>query len=324
MTNSAHDMRASEIVNKVGRLGWAVRELAQHGRPRAVLSFPGGLGDSLMLSTLAREFKRRDAGKVWVMTGAPELFGGNKDVDRVLPLESERHIYFARRFQCPHIVPSYAPDILGRGWDTPPKRHILAEMCAQAGLQGPVDLRPYLWLDTEELRQGKRSDRQITFQVTGRSARYFMWTKEWYPERFQQVVEGLKGHFDIVQLGHITDPKLDGALDLRGKTTIRESAAILANSLLFVGLVGFLMHLARAVDCPSVIIYGGRELPSQSGYVCNENLVGTTACSPCWRYADCPGQRACMDQIQVGQVVAAIHRRLADSTRPLAIQEMVL
>ena len=53
-------------------------------------------------------------------------------------------------------------------------------------------------------------------------------------------------------------PPLKGALDLRGKTGLREAAAILSNSLVFIGQVGFLMHLARAVDCRSVIVYGGQ------------------------------------------------------------------
>jgi hypothetical protein len=39
---------------------------------------------------------------------------------------------------------------------------------------------------------------------------------------------------------------------------------MMVNSVLFVGLVGFLMHLARAVDCRATFICGGRELPSLS------------------------------------------------------------
>jgi len=32
------------------------------------------------------------------------------------------------------------------------------------------------------------------------------------------------------------------------------------------------MHLARAVDCRAVIVYGGRERPEISGYICNKIL----------------------------------------------------
>ena len=56
------------------------------------------------------------------------------------------------------------------------------------------------------------------------------------------------------------------------------------------------MHLARAVDCRSVIIYGGREHPSQSGYSANENLYWSGACAPCWLRNDCNYGRICMQR----------------------------
>jgi ADP-heptose:LPS heptosyltransferase len=197
-------------------------------------------------------------------------------------------------------------------------------MCEQAGIRGSVRLRPYLELSDAEKQNGRRVKRQVVIQSSGRSAQFFYRTKEWYPERFQEVVSRLKHEVDFVQLGSISDPPLEGVLDLRGKTSIRESAAILANSILFVGLVGFLMHLARAVECRSVVVYGGRELPEQTGYVCNTNIVGRADCSPCWRYDDCPGGRDCMKQITVDQVVEAVYHRIAEPHLGLAVQEWTL
>jgi len=135
-----------------------------------------------------------------------------------------------------------------------------------------------------------------------------MLNKEWLPERFQKVVKALCRDFEFVQLGAVTDPPLEGAVDMRGKTTIREAAAILASCRLFVGLVGLVMHLARAVDCRSVIVYGGRELPSQTGYPCNENLSTQPPCSPCWRWNSCDFDRRCLSAITSDDVVDAIYR----------------
>jgi ADP-heptose:LPS heptosyltransferase len=114
--------------------------------------------------------------------------------------------------------------------------------------------------------------RQVVIQSSGLIARYPIRNKNWYAEGYQGVVSALRDRYDFVQVGSAGDPLLDGALDLRGKTSLRETAAVLAGSLAFVGQVGFLMHLARAVDCRSVIVYGGRETPAQSGTPCNENL----------------------------------------------------
>ena len=115
----------------------------------------------------------------------------------------------------------------------------------------------------------------------------------------------------MIQLGSHGDPKLEGAMDLRGKTTLRQSAAILANSFVFVGLAGFLMHLARAVDCRSVIIYGGREKPSQTGYVANKNLYSQVRCAPCWLRNPCDFDRKCMDMITSQQVIAATAEQIS-------------
>jgi ADP-heptose:LPS heptosyltransferase len=144
--------------------------------------------------------------------------------------------------------------------------------------------------------------------------------KEWYPERFQEVVDQLLGEVSFVQLGSKSDPPIKGALDLRGKTSFRESAAILAASRVFIGIEGFPMHLARAVDCRSVIIYGGREDPQILGYACNENLVGAMPCAPCWQRNRCDYDRECMRMIDAEQVVAAVQKQLARYGSPIERQ----
>ena len=45
-------------------------------------------------------------------------------------------------------------------------------------------------------------------------------------ERFQEVCSALSAHHTVVQIGSRKDPRLEGARDLRGQTTLRESAAI--------------------------------------------------------------------------------------------------
>jgi ADP-heptose:LPS heptosyltransferase len=121
-----------------------------------------------------------------------------------------------------------------------------------------------------------------------------------------------------------SDPPLKGALDLRGKTSLREAAAILSNSQLFVGLVGFLMHLARAVNCRSVVVYGGRETPDKTGYIANKNLVGVTPCSPCWEENKCDYDRECMKMISVETVVEAVMEQINHHGNPLETEVVSL
>ena len=47
------------------------------------LHYLGGIGDHLMLSTVARELKRRGGRFVFIISEYPDLFPGNRDFDGV-------------------------------------------------------------------------------------------------------------------------------------------------------------------------------------------------------------------------------------------------
>jgi ADP-heptose:LPS heptosyltransferase len=189
-----------------------------------------------------------------------------------------------------------------------------------------VSLRPYLSLSGRERAAGRLTSRQIVVHSSGMSGEAAMRNKEWFADRFQGVVDALRDTFNFVQLGAASDPPLDGCIDLRGRTTLRESAAIVSQSVLFLGQVGFPMHLARAVDRPAVIVYGGREMPWQSGYPCNTNLSTPLPCAPCWRWNACdnPIERECMRRIGVDEVVAAVRARAARADEPLEVDVAVI
>ena len=144
-----------------------------------------------------------------------------------------------------------------------------------------------------------------------------MRNKDWFPERMQHVVALLESKFDFVQIGSRQDPPLAGARDMRGCNSVPETAQLLSQSRLFVGQVGFLMHLARAVNCRSVIIYGGREIPALTGYGANINLTTQIPCSPCWLRNRCDFDLECMRRITAEDVAAAIQRASDSYGQPL-------
>lgn len=61
----------------------------------------------------------------------------------------------------------------------------------------------------------------------------------------------------VIQLGTKYDERINGAIDLRGKTTIKEVASILSRASIVVTIEGGLMHLAHAVGQPKVIVLFG-------------------------------------------------------------------
>jgi ADP-heptose:LPS heptosyltransferase len=138
----------------------------------------------------------------------------------------------------------------------------------------------------------------------------------------RQVAETLAEGARVVQLGAASDPLLPKVIDRRGEHSFRKVASILANASLFVGMEGFLTHLARAVGCRSVVVYGGYTKPDETGYPCNENLAVDLPCSPCWEPSGCHFQRKCLDAVSVQDVLAAVERALCkrqDSLETLTV-----
>ena len=291
---------------------WAAEAVRKYGRLRNLFSYGGGIGDEVLITAVFRERAKRGLPPVTMLTAYPELFQNNPDVERTLPKDA-RFIKLARLNRVPIRNPVYTYEAIHEV-DThiAPPYPIIARMCKVSDLHGTVDLRPYIHLTDDERRAGRvapRPERQVTIVSAGLTAKYPMRNKQWYPERFQAVVDALKHDFDFVQVGHAADPLLDGVRDLRGKTSLRQTAAVLSQSRLQIGHVGMTMHMARAVDCRSVIVYGGREHPYQTGYVANENLYTPLPCSPCWKMNACDFGRECMDRITPDMVIGAVLRQ---------------
>ena len=314
-------LRLSVLWQSRKNAAWFVGAGLRHGCPERILHFGIAPGDDLLCTIVARELARRGEKKIWMMSKNAELFQNNTDVEKVVPVDYRFRDYaWVRGKKWQQL--EYARMDLKRDMSVPPARHILAELCGRAEISGRVALRPYFFLTDAERASAGWAKGMIAIQSSGLGGQMMMRNKQWFPDRFQEVVGALKNDFKFVQLGSVHDPLLMNVEDRRGKTSIRESAAILANSEMFLGNVGFLMHLARAVDCPSVVIFGGREAPWQSGYPCNENLYTAEPCAPCWLWNKCDFNRVCMEKISAAAVVDAIRKLAARPRRPLTVDEV--
>lgn len=122
--------------------------------------------------------------------------------------------------------------------------------------------------------------------------------KWWSPMRYQQVVDHFRGRLLFVQVGeaHHHHPAIDGAVDLRGRTSHRELIRLMHHAQGAVSAVSFLMHLAAAVEVrpgmpqnrPCVVVAGGREPPHFTAYPHHQFLhtVGALRCCDnggCWK-----------------------------------------
>jgi ADP-heptose:LPS heptosyltransferase len=114
----------------------------------------------------------------------------------------------------------------------------------------------------------------------------------------------------IIQLGGKEEVIVDGTTPLAGRLGLRESMACLASAKVFVGPDSFLMHAARGLQIPSIIILGGRLKPEHIGYSQNRNLYVAEDCGPCGLLGPCGHGVKCMDKIKPQLVLRCIEQAL--------------
>ncbi len=127
--------------------------------------------------------------------------------------------------------------------------------------------------------------------------------KFWGRNKFQELVNRLKGKIQFVQIGHTAHIHypLDGAINLIGKTDDRQCIRLIWASSGVVTPVSWPMTLAAALpvkngtcnnrlERPCVIISGGRE-PSRWQSYCNHQFIHTNGCLPCCDRGGCWASR---------------------------------
>jgi lipopolysaccharide heptosyltransferase II len=151
-------------------------------------------------------------------------------------------------------------------------------------------------------------------------------TKQWPRENFSRLISALaERKASVVVTGSPADAKAVGeilggmensaaALNLAGKTSLRELAAFFSLADLVVTPDTGPMHLAAAVKAPLIALFGPtapwRTGPGGEG---SRVIRKDLECSPCFR-KEC-ATRECMESITVEEVLAAALEKLRIGTR---------
>jgi ADP-heptose:LPS heptosyltransferase len=120
--------------------------------------------------------------------------------------------------------------------------------------------------------------------------------KWWSPERYQKVVDHFRGRIQFVQVGESNHhhPRLEGVIDLRGKTDLRQLVRLVYHADGALCPVTALMHLAAAVETkpgnprnrPCVVVAGGREPVHWEAYP-HHQFIHTIGALPCCAHGGC-------------------------------------
>lgn len=144
-------------------------------------------------------------------------------------------------------------------------------------------------------------------------------SKCWPAERFGELAAEViqKGIISII-IGGASDTSLavtirnacPAAVDLTGKTTLKELAFLMKGASCFVGGDTGPMHLAAAVQTPVVALFGPTD-PERNGPYGDIHTVITVEeeCHKCWK-RECPKAKQCLAAIEVQPVLEAVQKRI--------------
>lgn len=261
----------------------------------------GALGDDLLMSLVLPALKGKYPDKKIVVEARwVEFFKNNPYVDWV----TDKHFKTTKR----HLKPKYAID-------ENTKDSIYKQFMKSLDLPG--NAAPQLYLTDTEIQQAKNKyDFPYIVICPAGKVKFSANRKEWGIENFQKLRDLMIDH-QFIQIGLKKDALLKNVIDARG-VPVLESAAIIQNSLFFIGLEGGLMHLTKAVNKKSVIIYGGFIRPQISAYEENLNISNLVDCSPCFHssypHEHCETMK-CMRGITPQMVYEKIKSHLPDELK---------
>ena len=306
---------------------------------RLVLKCSLSPGDIVMLTAAVRDLHRCHPGQFVtdVRTLCPDLWLNNP---YVTALDD-------RGQDCEQIECSYP--LLNRCGTLP--YHCLHGFVEFLNEQLALQIRPTRYAGDIHLSKQEKAWYSQVLELTGEATpfwvmdaggKYDVTVKWWSPERFQKVVDHFKGKILFVQVGQRGHhhPRLEGVLDLRGRTTLRELIRLVYHAQGVLCPVTCLMHLAAAVETrpdanplrPCVVIAGGREPVHWEAYPGHQfiHTIGALPCcgrSGCWKdrvaplgdgdERDAPARLCvsvagtlprCMDMISAGEVIQRIER----------------
>jgi len=189
--------------------------------------------------------------------------------------------------------------------------------CAATGRDLHLDLQPDTRSLADEWLKVPESEHQLIIGMAPGAA--YGPAKRWPVDRFAAAAaELIREHpttiilFGSKQDREVTDyiaTKIKGqCLNLAGSTSVRQVMALISRCHAFITNDSGLMHVAGALNMPTVAIFGSTN-PVTTSPPGNRNIIirKPVDCSPCLK-TDCPTDFRCMNLIGVDEVVAAVRQ----------------
>ena len=273
--------------------GMTIDELMGKPKPNPDEAFviiqDGGVGDAICATPMIKAAKKYYPDKKIIVGSAhADILRGNPDIDRLYHLG--------------------APNDLFNTWVKPLRefgsviKRDIYNASAHKLFPGPLSMIwchlygvPFegddvkVYLSDEEIEEAKifiNSFKRPVVAIHGTGAKLLFNpsvqitpNKDWFPEYWIELVKILREDFDIIQFGGPQEMEIPGVTTyLLGRTSIRQSAALLTQCLTFVSIDSFVGHCGPAVGTKGVVLFG-RSNPYIAGHTANKNVWVPDSCS---------------------------------------------
>jgi lipopolysaccharide biosynthesis protein/GT2 family glycosyltransferase/ADP-heptose:LPS heptosyltransferase/tetratricopeptide (TPR) repeat protein len=278
----------------------------------------GALGDVLLVSPILKALRKKYPNDEIVVTSDyPEIIAGNPFVDDVMKSSS--------------MLPGF-DHVFDLQYENLPDEHIVDAYARAAGLT-ISDRTPEIYLGQDEraacvqFLESCGLDLEKKFCVMQITSGWHL--RDWPTDRFRDVARALEwDDISSVILGQSPDPAIDFGIDLRGRTSIREAAAIIEKCTLLVTIDSSLMHMGYAFRRPTISLFGctdpEKRVPDWARSTALYSDVECRGCHhrqrpvPIVTAPSCPWETVrCMDRLASDRVIAVAKLELAKADKPL-------
>lgn len=230
-----------------------------------------GIGDLLFVTPTLRRIKETYPDyRVVVNTNYPQLLERNPHVSVIGRVNEGVFLGYPDPI---HAVPPDCHHIMS-------DFRIVKEAYGLNDMFGPM-LKPEVYCYREE----EEKFRHVGVQV--------MHKRQWYGKKVWDDFDELATRPGFAPIPHVQN--------------VKQLVQYVASCKMVVCAEGAISHIARAVDTPAVVIFGGFAQPMWSGYSVHRNIVNEKPCSKgCYSPRPCGSDKVCMKEITIERVIQEV------------------
>jgi len=235
----------------------------------------GGLGKSIMFTAVLKAIKKQyKKSNIIVVTGYPDVFIANPNVNKVLRFDQLSGIYekYIMQKDCKVFVsdPYHTSDFITES------NHLIQIWCEMFGLKYDGEM-PELFLlkaEKEYFEPFYRLDKPIlAIQPNGGAINQplkYSWTRDIPAPIVEQVIEHYKNDYAILHIKR--EDQLIYPNTLQALDSFRSIAVALSLSQKRLLIDSSALHIATALNLPSVVAWVGTN-PNVFGYAMHDNII---------------------------------------------------